>query len=63
MVANYRKCSRLKEKFIMKFVVAEKCKLCETYRRMCDVNGEACFCQKMFRNEFSTMSLNQKDRP
>ena len=28
---------------VMKFLVAEKCKPCEIYRRMCDVYDEACF--------------------
>ena len=30
----------------MKFFVVEKCKLSEIYRRMGDVNGEACFIVK-----------------
>ena len=33
-------------KSVIKFLIAEKCKLCEVYRSMCDIYGEACFSQK-----------------
>ena len=30
--------------------MAEKCKPCKIYRRMCDVYGKQCFIKKMFKN-------------
>ena len=36
---------RLVQRSVMKFLVAEKCKLCEIYWTICDVYGEACFSQ------------------
>ena len=40
----------------MTFLVAQKCKPCEIYRRMCDVYGESFFSQKMFTHKL-TMGL------
>ena len=42
--ANQTECSRLEQRSVIKFVVAEKCKPCEMYRRMCDIYGETCLC-------------------
>ena len=43
--------SNLKQSSVIKFLVAEKCKPCEIYRKMCDVYTEAGFSQKnMFTN-------------
>ena len=47
MKANQTKCSRLEQRSIFKFLVAEKCKPCEIYRKMSDVYGEeTCFSKK-----------------
>ena len=43
-------CSRLEQRSVIKFLVADKCKPCEIYRRMCDVYWEACFSQKSLKN-------------
>ena len=45
MAANQIQCSRLEQKSIIKFLVAEKCQP-EICWRMCDVYGEACFSKK-----------------
>ena len=34
------------QKTVIEFLMAEKSKLCEIYRRMCDKYREACFNQK-----------------
>ena len=44
---------RLEQRFVIKFLMAEKDKPCEIYKRMCDVNGEACFNKKMFTNDLN----------
>ena len=46
MLANQTKCSRLEQRSIIKFLVVERYKPYEIYRRMCDVYGEACFDEK-----------------
>ena len=38
----------LEQKFIIKFLVVEKGKLYEIYRKMCDVYKKACFSQIFF---------------
>ena len=43
MVANQTQCSKFQQRSIMKFLVADKYKPCEIYRRMYYVYGEACF--------------------
>ena len=48
MAANETQCSRIEQRSLIKFLLAEKCKPREIYRRICDVYGEACFSQKMF---------------
>ena len=35
MVANQTACSRVEQKFVIKFLLAEKSKPCEIYPRMC----------------------------
>ena len=40
----------LEQRSVIKFLVAEKSKLCEIYKRMGDAYREACFSQKMFAN-------------
>ena len=42
--------------------MAEKCKLYEIYRRMCEINGEACFSQKMFTDGPNCLKM-VKNRP
>ena len=49
MAANQIEYSKVEQKSVMKLLVAEKCKTCEIYRRMCDVYEEACFNQKYFQ--------------
>ena len=51
MATNQTECSSA----VIKFLVAEKCKLCEIYRRMCDMYGDAYFTKK---NVFFTSGLN-----
>ena len=46
MVANQTECTRLEQSSLIKFLVAEKFKPCEIYRRMCDVYRETCFSHK-----------------
>ena len=46
MVENQTEYSRLEQRSVIKFVMAEKCKSCEIYWRTCDVNGEECVCLK-----------------
>ena len=45
IMAIQTKCSRLEQRSVIKSLVAEKWKLCEIYRKMCDMYGEACFSQ------------------
>ena len=45
-MANQIESSRLEQRFVIEFQVAEKCKQCEIYRRMCDAYVEARFSQK-----------------
>ena len=55
---------KFEERSVIKFLVAEKCKPCEIYRRMCDVFGDACFSKnnvyKWAKLGFATSSHNQK---
>ena len=37
MTANQTECSRFEQRSVIKFLVAEKCKPCEIYRRICNV--------------------------
>ena len=51
VVANQTECSRLEQRSVIKFLVAEKCNPCETYRKMYDVFRETYFIEKkMFTN-------------
>ena len=50
MVANQTECFRLEQKPAIKFLVAEKCKPYEIYRRMFNEYREASFSLKMFTN-------------
>ena len=40
-------CPRLEQRFVIEFLVIEKCKLCEIYWRKCDVYGDVCFRNKI----------------
>ena len=53
MPLNLTECSRLEQRSVIKFLVAEKCKSCEIYRRMFNVFGEASFSKKIFTNELN----------
>ena len=46
MVENQKELSRLEQRSVINSLVAEMGKLCEIYRIMYDVYGEACFSQK-----------------
>ena len=37
---------QIEQRSVMKYLLAEKCKPCEIYRRMYDVYGEECFSKK-----------------
>ena len=61
MVANQTEYSRLEQRSVIKYLVTEKYKLYEIYRRMWDVYGEACFSPKKFtngQNMFASTSLS-----
>ena len=66
-MANQTEYSRLEQRSLMKFLVAEKCKPYEIYKRIYDVYGEACFNQinvyQWIKHGFVTMNLIQKDSP
>ena len=46
IAANQKEYSRLEESSVNQFLVAKKCKPCDIYRRMCDVDRETGFSQK-----------------
>ena len=50
MAANQIKCLRLQQRFVMKFLLAEKCKQCEIYRRVCDIKGGVCISEILCTN-------------
>ena len=54
MVANLIECSKLEQRSVIKFLLVEKCKSYEIYRRIHAVYREACFSQKMFTNGLNT---------
>ena len=62
-MANQTECSRHEQRSVIKFLLAEKCKQYELYRRMCDVYGEACFRKKYVykwaKHGFTTVSSSQ----
>ena len=67
MFHNQRVHSRLEQKPVIKFPVAEKYKPCEIYQRISDMFGEVCFSQKMYfkwgKHGFDSASLSRKDSP
>ena len=50
MAPNQTECPRLEQRSVIKFLVTEKCKLYEIYRRICNMYNEACFNKKKFTN-------------
>ena len=65
-IATYQtECSRLEQRSVIKFLLVEKCKPYEIYKRMCNECWEACFCfKKMFTNGlnmFAIVSLSKKE--
>ena len=48
MATNQAGCSRSGQKSVVQFLLVQKCKPCDIYRRMCDVYGEASFSQRNF---------------
>ena len=61
MLANLESL-RLEQRSVIKFLVAEKCKPCEIYRRLCDVYETASFSQKNVykwtKHKFATTTLS-----
>ena len=59
--------TRLEQKSIIKFLVAEMSKQFENYRRICDVFRTACFSQKTLykwaKGGFAMTNMSQKDSP
>ena len=53
MASNEIECTRFEQSSVIKFYVAEKCKLCEIYSRMCDVYEKGSFSKKMFTNSLN----------
>ena len=45
-MADPESCSRIEQRSVIKFLVAEQCKPSEIFRKMSDVYEEACFSQK-----------------
>ena len=45
MMANQTQCSWFQQRSVIKYLLAEKCKLCEIYKRIYDVY-KACFDKK-----------------
>ena len=63
IAANQIECFRQEQRSVNKFLPAEKCKACEIYRRMCNVNKEACFIYKYYQRAehgFATTRLYRK---
>ena len=58
MAENLTEWSRLKQKSIIKFLVVEKSKPWEIYRRMCDVYQEAWFSRREEKEKMFTNVLN-----
>ena len=50
MVAYKTMCTRLEQRSVINLLLAEKCKTCEIYWRICNVYREESFSQKMFTN-------------
>ena len=50
MATNKNEYSRLEQRSVIKFLMADKCKPCEIYWRICNVYEEACFNKKIFIN-------------
>ena len=67
IVADQTEFFMLEQRSVIKFLLAEKCKLCEIYRTMYHVYGLACFSQsnvyKWVKHGFITTNLSQKDSP
>ena len=51
MAANQTEFYKCELRSVRKLMLADKCKQCENYRRMCYVFGEACFSQNIFKKE------------
>ena len=54
-------CTRFELRFLIKFLVAEKCNPCENYRRMCDVYREACFSQNCLQMSLIWVCYNKPE--
>ena len=62
MAANQTGCSRIEKKSAIKYLIDEKNKLSEIYRRMYDMYGEACLSQKDYykcaKHGFATLNMH-----
>ena len=67
LVETQRECSKPEQRPVINFSVAEKSKLCEMYRRLCDVYGETGFSKRNIyewsKNVSTSTYLDQKDSP
>ena len=65
MVTNQTQCLKLEQRPVVKFLVAEKCKPCEIYRRMCVAYRQTSFSPKdvykWAKHWIATPSLREKD--
>ena len=59
MAANQTECFKLEQRSVIKSLVAEKCKPCEIYRRICNVYREASSYQKIYTNWLNMGSPQQ----
>ena len=54
---------QIEQRSVIKYLLAEKYKLCEIYRKMCGVYGEACFSQrnvsKLAKHGFATTNRTE----
>jgi len=59
-MADLESCSRIEQRSVIKFLVAEQCKPNKIFRRMSAVYEEACFSQKMFTNGLNYSRKDEK---
>ena len=68
MASNQKKCSRLEQRSVIIFLMAEKCKQCKIYRKMCDMCTKKHVLvkkniYKWAKYEFATISWSWKNSP
>ena len=52
-MTDLKSCSRIEQRSVIKFLVAEQCKPSDIFRRMSDMYEEACCSQKMSTNRLN----------